>query len=267
MRTARNAAGLTATAVADLLDVRPSTVTRWEKGERKQKPVDLERYLLAVNVPREQIVELVELAEDADASPWLAVSLPSQRRQYDALVKVEATARSIVVMSPLMIPGLLQTADYARAIMVSAKVAERELESRVATRLGRKQTILRRNPAHLIALIGQQVLAQSIGGPQVMADQLRSLLADGERPNVDIRLIPNNIGWHPGLIGPFVLIIAEDARPVVHDENVRSSLLYHDPEDVAAYQEAVEDVLEIAMSLPDSTRLIESAISRLELPQ
>lgn len=264
MRTARNAAGLTATAVAELLDVRPSTITRWEKGERKQKPVDLERYLRAVNAPQEQIIELVELAEDTDASPWLAVSLPSQRRQHDALVKVEATAQSIVAMSPLIIPGLAQTADYVRAVMKAAKVPERELESRVATRVGRKQAILRRNPAHFTALIGEMVLTQNIGGPEVMSDQLRSLLEDAERPNVDIHIIPNKSGWHPGLTGPFTLLVAENGQPVVHDENRRSALFYHDYEDVAAYQEAVNDVLEIAMSPADSAMLIRSVISRLE---
>ncbi|WP_116048783.1 helix-turn-helix domain-containing protein [Amycolatopsis palatopharyngis] len=264
LRKLRVEAGFTGTDVAEALGVQPSTITRWEKGERKQQPEDVKRYLLFVKAPEHMVAELVELAEADDTSPWLAVGLPGQRRQLDALLKVEATATSITAVSPLLVPGLLQTGEYARAIMRKGKVPERELHTRVAVRIGRRDAITRSKPAHLTALIGEMVLTQNIGGREVMLGQLRSLLDAAKMPNVDLRIVPNHTGWHPGLEGPFVLVQPEAGDPVVHAENRRSALFFHESEDVAAYTEAVEAVLEVAMRPAESAGRIEEIIDGLE---
>ncbi|MGP4020783.1 helix-turn-helix domain-containing protein [Saccharopolyspora sp. 5N708] len=264
LRRAREEADLGLRQLAAQLGTSHATVSRWENGLRSPKPEDVAAYLAKVDAPAELRAELVELARDPDGSHWLSVGMPDQHRQLAALLEIEREATSITTVSPLLVPGLLQTADYARAIMIGAEVPHDEVDMRVAVRLGRREAIVRNNAAKLRAFIGESVLYQLIGGADVMADQLRMLLKYSEMTNVDLRVIPMRSGWHPGLEGPFSLDQFEDRTPVVQLENRISALFLHEPDEVAAYQHAVDRVDEEAMNPSDSSELISSAISRME---
>src|SRR5439155_12572755 len=92
-KAAREAAGLTLRELAERLAVGTSTISRWENGQRMPKPGDVRRYLAALGAPEDKISEILELAENPDEfSPWLAVSLPDQRRQLASLLEIERTA-------------------------------------------------------------------------------------------------------------------------------------------------------------------------------
>ncbi|WP_093266670.1 helix-turn-helix domain-containing protein [Saccharopolyspora shandongensis] len=265
LRRAREEAGLGLRQLAAQLGTSHATVSRWENGARSPKPEDVAAYLAKVDASAELRAELVELARDPDGSHWLSVGMPDQHRQLAALLEIEREATHITTVSPLLVPGLLQTADYARTIMIAAEVPNDEVDMRVAVRLGRREAIIRKDAAELRAFIGESVLHQLIGGAAVMAEQLRALLKYSDMENVDLRVIPMSSGWHPGLEGPFSLDRFEDRTPVVQLENRISALFLHEPGEVAAYEHAVDKVAEEAMSSTESSELITEALTRMEM--
>ncbi|MGH3493472.1 MAG: helix-turn-helix domain-containing protein [Sciscionella sp.] len=257
LRDARNHAGVGVRELARRLGVSHTALSRYESGQRVPAPEDVASILTALGINGERRQEMVELSRNPGGSHWLAIGMPERERQLGALLEFELEATSITDVSPLLIPGLLQTADYARAIMIAADVPSREVETRVAVRIGRREALTRARPAHLLALISEASLRHSIGGPQVMAAQLRYLATMAQLPAVTLRVIPSDCGWHPGLEGPFVLVEFEKAAPIVHLENRRSGLFLHEAADTAAYRAAADKVAAAAMSPADSSRLIE----------
>lgn len=208
--------------------------------------------------------ELLDLARGAARPTWLAVSIPEQQRQLAALLELEAGAKRITSVSSLLMPGLLQTGNYARAIMIAEEVPQDEVETRVAVRLGRRDALSRSNPAYLSAYVWEPVLRAGIGGPEVMAEQLRFMSKVAEWTTVDLRIVPGDVGWHPGLVSPFLLIEGADGATVVHLETRASGLFLHEDQDVTPYQDGAEKVLRKAMSPTDSVGLIVREAERIE---
>lgn len=242
-----------------------SVLARWESGESPPTVEEVATILGALTVVGERRDEILALARDTGGSVWVAMSLPEQQRQLSALLDFERTATTITDVSPLLVPGLLQTGDYARAIMVAGEVSADQIETRVAVRGGRRETVTRRrSPARLTALIGEAALYQKIGGPEVMADQLYHLQDMAKLPTVDIRVVPFDAGWHPALVGAFLVIEFETATPVVHVETSDTGMFLHEKNDVAAYQKAATKVLRLAMSPTESIDLIAREAKRIE---
>lgn len=261
---ARKAAGLTQQQLADRLGVTRPTISRYEDGVRFPDPPTVDRICEALGLDEQATAELMERARGGEHGPWLAITMREQQRQLEELLARERQAVRIVNVAPLLIPGLLQTSDYARAIMVRARVPAHQVDTRVAVRVGRREALTRRDPAELLALIDESVLRRLIGGPQVMADQLRHLLKMAEMPNVDLRVVPGDSDWHEGLEGPFVLDTLADGSAVVHLETRASGLFLDEPEHVAPYREAAEVVLREAMSAAESAELIAREAERIE---
>lgn len=264
LRDARNKAGLNMRDLADILGVHHATLARWESGERSPRPETVASFLTATGVNGEHYEEIIKLSRDPDGPHWLGVGMPEQERQLAALLEFERTATRIIDVSPLLVTGLLQTAHYARAIMLQADVPPGEIETRVVVRLGRRDALQRTQPAHLTALVGETALRATIGGRQVMVEQLRYLLQAATWPTVDLRVIPIVSNWHPALEGPFLIVEFSKATPIVHLENRRSALFLHEKADTEAYRQAADRVLEVAMSPEESSELIAEQINRWE---
>ncbi|MBA8826254.1 transcriptional regulator with XRE-family HTH domain [Saccharopolyspora lacisalsi] len=264
LRRAREDAGLSARQLAVKLGKSHTTIGRWESGERAPRPVDVAAVLGALGVDGDTREELVELARNTDGPHWIASGLPEQQRQLATLLEIERDATRIVDVSAALLPGMLQTSGYARAIIGAGGVPADEVEPRVAIRVGRRDALLRQNPTDLRAIIDESALHRMIGGPVVMVEQLRSLLADAELPNVELRVVPMGAGWHPALEGPFLLVEFTNQPPVIQVENRRSALFFHEPDDVGAYQQAVDTVIEATMTPTDSRELIARVINEME---
>lgn len=204
---------------------------------------------------------LIPIRLGADDSNLVATTLPAQRQQLSALLDFEQNARRIVEVSPLLVPGLLQTNDYIKAIM--AGIPPTELATRVTVHIGRREVITGKSPAQLLALVGEAALLQLIGSADTALEQLRYLLEMMQRPNIEVRVIRFNGGWNPALEGPF-LLIEYDASTVVHLENRKSGLFLHEDADVNAYQRAADKVMEAAMSADASRKLIVELIKMME---
>lgn len=263
LRECREEQGIDQRTLAAEVGIHYTVLSRYETGQRTPKTETVATILGHLKVAGERRDAIVDLARGADEPLWLAVTLPEQQQQLEALLDFERSARTITSVSPLLVPGLLQTTSYIRAIMTAA-VLKREVETRTAVRIGRREAITRPEPVSLVAWVGEGALRQIIGDRTVMLEQLRYLLDIAKRSNVDIRVMPYESGWHPALEGPFTLIDAVDTDPVVHMENRRSALFLHQPEDVEIYRDAVARVARIGMSPEDSSGLITKLITQLE---
>lgn len=264
LKQARVAAGLGLRELAERLGLKHPTLSRYENGTRMPGPAVVERICEELGLPEGQRDELLEVARGGDAGPWLAITMPEQRRQLDTLIARERESVAITNVAPLLVPGLLQTSDYARAIMVAADVPRGEIETRVAVRVGRREALTRDRPARLLALLNEPVLRQRVGGEGVLAAQLRHLLAMADWPNVDLRIVPSSSDWHPGLEGPFVLCEDADGSAVVHLETRVSGLFLHEPRDVGPYVQAVEQIAAAALDAAESRDVIRAELARIE---
>ncbi|GLZ42813.1 hypothetical protein Acsp05_64370 [Actinokineospora sp. NBRC 105648] len=260
MRALRKSHGATLGEVAKALGVAPSTVLRWETGERTLKVPHIARYGSAIGATPEQIDAIKRLAWETSKQ-----YLP-KRRKIVTLLEIERNAQMITTVSALLIPGLLQTGDYVRAMLRQDNAADDEIGGMVAVRLGRKDAINRLGAARLVAIVGEAALHLMIGGPDVMAHQLRELLQMSSRANVEIRILPFAAGWSPAIQeGPFSLVEFADKPPVVQVDHSKQSLFFEDTNDVSSFIRIVSQILSAAIDSAPSAKLIADRIEQLEI--
>ena len=222
--------------VADALDWSPSKVTRIENGAVSLSVTDLRALLGYYGVADAALVErLVDLARRSRRarSPFAAyadVFSPVALRFFD----FEHSASWIGEVELLVVPGLLQTEEYARALMGVYELSAGKAERFVSSRAVRQQLLDRPDPPMLSFVLDESVLLRCIGGPAVMRAQLDHLLELAERPHVDIRVLPLSLGEHVGLRGPFVLLkFAGTHDPdVVYIEQRRGDAIFQDEVEV-----------------------------------
>jgi transcriptional regulator with XRE-family HTH domain len=270
LRTAREGRKISLRKLAELMGRKPSDsglISRWESGDRVPKADDVAKIVEALGIDADEAAELTALANGTSSSPWLAITLPERRQQINAVLAAERTATTVTHIAPLLIPGVLQTAEIIRAIMIDGEVPADEIDERVNTRIGRRHLITRKNPAQLDVLLGEAAVTQIIGGRPVMADQLRWLLEMMDYPNVDIRVLPRDAGWTPALTGAYVLIDSDEAPSIVSLETHGGGLLLHSREDVATHRQAAEAVRKKAMNSTDTVALITKVLTELENTQ
>ena len=241
---------------AKAIDRDPSLLSRWETGDRTPPPTEVAQILGNLRITGERYDQIMELAHGADDPLWLATTLPEQEAQLAALLDFEQTASVITDVSPLLVPGLLQTSQYARVIMAAAGHPPTEVNKRAAIRMGRRDVLTRPEPVRLVAYVGEAALRQRIGTRQVMAEQLAQVAEFAARPNIDVRVMPFDSDWHPGLEGPVLIIESEIEPPVAHLELRDTGLFLHTPADINLYLRATAKVAEQAMSAEDSLTLI-----------
>ncbi|GAB3473824.1 transcriptional regulator with XRE-family HTH domain [Amycolatopsis cihanbeyliensis] len=261
---ARRERGLSQRGLATKTGKSPGTIARWETGDRVPDPEDVAAVLTALEISGERYADIHAMATGTREPRWLAVTLPEQRQQLNALLECGRTATTVTDVSPLLVPGVLQNSEYVRAIMEAGGVPQDEVETRVAVRVGRRELITRAEPAEFVALLGEAALRQVIGSREVLVKQLRYLLELGELPNVHLRVLPFDSGWHPALEGPFVLIESTEDDPVVHLELRDTGLFLHEPEDVARYRRAIDAIGAVALDPRESAGLIAGIAAETE---
>ncbi|ALG06870.1 hypothetical protein AOZ06_07925 [Kibdelosporangium phytohabitans] len=245
--------------MADRLGVSNANISHWETGNRLVPLDRLTDYLDALTVTGDDRERLLGLRRRAEGPGELTAGVPSIGPQLAQLIEHEQTAVRIVDYAPLTLPGLLQTTDYARAVLSRGP----DTDTRVALRAGRRDVLTRRrDPVEFLALIDSEVFARPIAPAEIMTDQLEHLLDMVDKhPNITIRIVPSTSpGWHPGLAGNFILFEFAKARPIVHVEHYRASAFLWEPDDVADYFDAVREVEERAMTSDRTSEVIRKMI-------
>lgn len=242
------------------------TLSRWERGVAAPAIEDVASILAHLGVTGRERNRVLELARGGGTPDSLVPgSTPAGiTHALAGLIELERTATVMTECLPLLVPGMLQTADYARAIISRGGRSENEIDLRVTLRMGRRDSLTRPRPLHLHAFVGEPAIRANIGGPQVMLDQLRHLLAMSGLPTVAVRVLPVSGGWHPGLMGPFVLYEFADDPAIVFVEHHRSSVFLYNFDDVDGYRQAVTMLDAEALSTEESRAVILAEITERE---
>jgi transcriptional regulator with XRE-family HTH domain len=256
LRTARVARGLGMRELARLVDVAPQVLSHWESGTRVPRVEEVGLLLGALRVEPVERRRLLELAECAKEPNWLERTSPA----LGSYLEYERTASAMVNWEPLLVPGLLQTPEYAQVIFGSHGLPRQEVDRLTRIRLRRREVLTRGHPLGCSALVGEEALRRTLGDPEIMAGQLRHLLQAAQRKNVSLRVVPSDAGYHPGLKGSFVLFDFARLPPVVHIEHLRGNSHLYDHDHVADYRKAATTMISLALTEVDSCRFIQAAL-------
>ncbi|MFF5403556.1 helix-turn-helix domain-containing protein [Streptomyces misionensis] len=264
LRTLRTGAGLTSGEAARLVGWHQSKVSRIETGSSGVKPADLRLLLDAYAVRDAQLRELLLMLAGSenggDRDRWWHAYRGVLPPTYRDFISLESQARAMRTLETTVVPGLLQTAEYARAVTRAAvkDLDEERLDALVEVRLARQDVLRSNPPLELCAVLDEAVLRREVGGPEVMARQLERLMEAALLPQVRLQVLPFGAGAHVGLTGPFVIFSfpsTSDLDVVVLDQ-LTSSLYLERKEDLRAYSEAFQTLQEHALSPHDSLAYI-----------
>jgi transcriptional regulator with XRE-family HTH domain len=258
LRALRNERGLTVDQVAAELLCSPSKVSRMETGQRGATLRDIRDlcglYGVTDAAEREHLMTLAR--EGKQQGWWQSFSVPLQHMIY---VGLEQEATSLSVFQSSVVPGLVQTADYTRALHERAvpRLEGSAIEERVKERSTRQQILARDNPPRLEIIIDEAVLHRPMGGPFVMREQLNWLLTESERPDLTIQVLLYDVGAHPALESNFtVLEFAGQAPTVIYAESLAGPMYIERQQEVEHYLLVLEALRGMALSPQDSARLV-----------
>ncbi|MEU8799376.1 helix-turn-helix transcriptional regulator [Spirillospora sp. NPDC048819] len=248
LRRYREAHGMSGQALGDVLDCDRSTVSRYESATLRLKRAHAEIIdrLWATN---DMFTNLVDFADRADEGDWLL-----------SLAEFERRATRIRMSDTSVIPGLLQTPDYARATLMAGTADDPN--SALERRMSRKAAVFdKENPPRLTAFLGWAVLGQLVGTREVMRDQLAHLIELSELPQVSLRVVEKEAGAHPGLDGPFMILTVDD-RDVAYTEAASRGRFLMDPFDIQEVAVRYDLISDIAAPVGPSRALLRAELEK-----
>lgn len=266
LRRLRKSAGLTTGEVGTRLGISQSKVSRIENSKLGLSIEEVAALLGLYQVPTQRREQLLDLVRRAAEPGWVQVHGGNLPDQWQTLIDWEGRSIGLRDFAPLVVPGLLQTADYARAIISATakpEVTETGLDTMVAARLGRQSILSRALPPDLHVILGEHALRMPVGGDAVMHAQLRHLAEMAQRRQVTIQVVPLAAGPHPGLEGSFVLMDFEHDPSMVYVENKVQSIFIEAPT-VTPYALAWERMLELALTPKRSTDFLAHLVAGYE---
>jgi transcriptional regulator with XRE-family HTH domain len=211
LRRFREEAHMTQKDVAAEMDWSLSKLIRIEAGSVNISTNDLRVLLPHYGVTGERADELLALSREARQPAWWTPYRPFISAEYGAFLGYETSARLIRNHQPVVVPGLLQTSDYARVLMGSGPGAE----ERISLRLQRQEILEREDPPELHFILDQAAITRVVGGPSVMRHQLEHLRRMAEHPAVTLRIVPWEAGLYPRCGVAYVLVELEYDEPNV----------------------------------------------------
>ncbi|MET9441637.1 helix-turn-helix transcriptional regulator [Streptomyces sp. NPDC006610] len=259
LRRLRELKGMTAEEVADRLLVSQSKISRLENGRRSISQRDVRDLCGVYEVEDHRVVEsLMQMAKDSRQQGWWHSfgDIP-----YSVYIGLETDAASLRVYDPQVVPGLLQTRQYAEALITGAlpETAPADIEKRVQVRMRRQERITTAdNPLRLWSVLDEAALRRIVGNRSLMRDQLEFLIEQSQLPHVTVQVIPFELGSHPGLNGQYAILEFPDATDssVVYIEGVTSDLYLEKPNDVQKYSVMYEHLRAQALNVEQSREYI-----------
>jgi transcriptional regulator with XRE-family HTH domain len=265
MRQHREAANVTAEAVAEALECHPSRISRIEAGSVNVTSRDVRDYLEFVGLRGPELEALVELAKQAKKKGWWQSYRDVLTGSY---VGLESEAATIRTFEAQLVPGLLQTEEYVRAMTRAIKpiATDEEIQRRVEVRLRRQELLTQDEPPKYWAVIDESVLHRAVGGADVMRAQLVQIVSLSELANVDIQVLPFAAQAHAALDGSFQMLHYADPKdaPVVYIEALGGTGLYlEEPDEIQAYTTVFDHIRAVATAPDESIKLLKTASRRL----
>lgn len=264
LRARRQELGLTVEQVAERLEFSPSKVSRLETGQRGATARDVRDFcdLYGVRDTAER-ERLVNLAREGKQQGWWQ----SYDLDFSTYVGLEAAAVSTKYFLSVVIPGLLQTADYARAMLEAwdPEISMERIDELVSVRLTRQKLLTQEPPLTISAIFDEAALHRVVGGPATMRSQLRRLIELTRLPHVTIRIIPYAVGAHMAMESTFrILEFDNPVHDVVFVEGLVGRIYLERVQDVARYKDVFERLSVIALSPKESIELMAKAAAIYE---
>jgi len=257
LRQAMRQAGLNGKQAAHLLGWSPSWVSRLLSGKRGATELDVAAFLGVCRVKGPERDRLLALCQEQHTPGWFQQHGSRLPKQLVTLIDHENKAVAISDFEATVVPGLLQTGEYARAVISRVvNVPADEVDDRVAARLARQSVFSRDRPARFAFYLHESVLRTPVGGPAMMADQLNHLLRMSARRYLALRVVPISLGAHAAMTGAFRLMEFSEFKPVVYLESETSSLFLEKPEEIQAYQRILGALADTALGEGQSRELI-----------
>ncbi|WP_103501283.1 MULTISPECIES: helix-turn-helix transcriptional regulator [unclassified Streptomyces] len=268
LRRLRESRGVTREAAGYSIRASESKISRMELGRVSFKPRDVADLLTLYGVTDEAEREpLLSMARTSGLAGWWHSYHDVLPGWFPTFVGLEEAAAEIRTYEVQFVPGLLQSEEYAHAVVTSnfPELTRAEADRRVSLRMGRQKLLLSENAPRLHCVLDEAALRRAYGGAEVMRGQLQLLVQLSERDNVTLGVVPFAHGGHAGVAGAFVLLgfAEEEISDVAYVEELTSALYLDKPEDTRAYQKAFGGLSNAALE-PEATRdLLRSVAQQL----
>lgn len=260
LRKLRELKGMTAEEVAERLLVSQSKISRLENGRRSISQRDVRDLCGVYGVEDHRIVDsLMQMAKESRQQGWWHAfgDIP-----YSVYIGLETDAASLRAYEASLVPGLLQTPNYASAAIEGSwpEATAAEIERRVQVRMRRQERITDPdNPLRLWAVIDESALRRIVGNRGIMQEQMRKLIEFSLEPHITVQVLPYDVGAHPGMYGKFCILEFNDPQDAstVYLEGITSDLYLEKPNDVQTYSVMYEHLRMQALNAEHSRQFIE----------
>jgi transcriptional regulator with XRE-family HTH domain len=268
LRRLRERAGMTGDQVAERVGWSASKLSRIENAHTVPGDAEIRQLLDLYDVEGRYADELFALAQEAAGRGWWETYSPTLPPDYAWLIGLEAEAQAALSWEPLIVPGLLQTGDYAREVTNGYleridPVPPSETRRRVEARLARQRVLTRDNPLQLSVVLDQSVLHRRFGDRSVMRSQIKRLLDLSERDNISLRILQLD-GRHPIGTGAFALLQFGEVhdvtyQDVVYIENLTGGRYVEEEDEVFRYKRAFDRLSDLAVDEQKSREILVAA--------
>lgn len=269
LRRLREQAGLTLDEASGRMERSLSSLSKIENGRVRIQPRDLRVILDAYALDDERTRDaLLTLARDARKRGWWQQFGDVLGAAYLDYISLEADAVAARTFETILIPGLLQTEDYARQIVGAVPPApgtSRDIDQLVTVRMARQQVLYRNEPLQLWTIIGEAALRQVIGDREIMLAQLQRLKDVAALDNVTVQVLPYTAGTHAGVDGPFTILEFPEFGDldVVHVGNLTGAIYLENEDEVRRYNLVYDHLRASALAPAESLILIDQAIDSM----
>ncbi|MBC6449718.1 helix-turn-helix domain-containing protein [Actinokineospora sp. HBU206404] len=253
LKVLRERSGLTTRAAAKRLGTSIASLNRSETGRRMASVADVSALLAIYGVTGPERKRIMSLTENDEQSGWWGLGV--RAHLLEALIHFESQAESFIHYSSILVPGFLQTADYARAVIGAGPFDAEEVERRVAHRLERQKVLFKPVRPRYRLILDEAVLRRPIGGSAAMATQIRWLIDMANQPNITIHVIPFRHGYYE-LSSSFSILEFPTLPSLVYVENGNASGFPDAPVDTDRYVETVGRLMRVALDSFDSVEFL-----------
>lgn len=265
LRKLRDQAGLSGSEAAGKLGWQSSRLSRVETRQSGVTVPELRKMLDAYGVEGEEYrAYLAGLARRVNERGWWQKYAGTIASEYADLISLEEEARAVRAWEQELVPGLLQTPEYARAYLRAAWPAGTagQIDRQVEVRMERQEILTRPDPPppRFSVVISEGALRRPVGGHEVMRGQLEHLMRPRDRANVSVQVLPFDAGVHPAMVGPFAMLAFPDPDDlgIVYVENATGALFLEEPAEIRAYDEIWGALQASALSADDSQAFLKS---------
>ncbi|WP_269082843.1 helix-turn-helix domain-containing protein [Allosalinactinospora lopnorensis] len=270
LRRLRENVGMTGEEAAEKMSWSGSKLSRIERGQVASNSDDIRDLLELYGVNEPGLRQtLVMLARESRRRGWWHVYGDVLPERFEVYLGLEPEANALHFYQSVVVPGLVQTERYARALLQAhpMEVDAREIERRVELRIRRQELLFQENPPKTWVVLDEAVLHRPIGGPEVMAEQLQHLMKISTEQHITVQVLPFGAGAHSGLNGSFDILEFPEADVyaprLVHLENLTNSLYIEKAKEVQNYILAFEYLRATALLPEQSRELIAEAEQRI----